>query len=154
MRKKLFLRIENLLWLVPAVAGYIFAIFLPEKYCDVLIFGSHFLISHFEATFYWIVILLFPYIMHYALRMRNKGNEVVAIVHIVLTLGIILAFPFVYSSAPLILDQWHHLTLPPPMYDKWQSISYAANIMWSVLVTVQLAFFIYGFIVLFSKEKE
>ena len=40
------------------------------------------------------------------------------------------------------------------MYDQWQSISYAANIMWSALITVQLAFFIYGFIVLFTKEKE
>jgi len=154
MRKKHFLRVENLLWLVPAVAGYLFAIFLPDKYCDVLIFGSHFLISHFEASFYWVVILLFPYIMHYALRKTNKGNPLVEIAHIALTLALVLGFPFLYNSAPLILDQWHHLTMPPPMYEKWESISYTADIMWSALITVQLAFFIYGFIVLFTKVEE
>ena len=120
---------------------------------NVILFDGQFLISHFEAAFYWIIILMFPYIMHYALRMRHKGNQVVEILHVILTLAIILAFPFLFNSTPLIMDQWHHLTLPPPMYDKWQSISYTANIMWVGLITVQLAFFIYGFMILFTKEE-
>ena len=154
MQANFFLRIENLLWLVPATAGYLFAIALPESYCSVMLFDNQFLISHLEATFSWIIILLFPYLMHYALRTQNKRNRTIEAIHIISTLAIVIGFPFLYNSAPLILDQWHHLTVPPPMYERWQNIGNIADIMWIIFVLIQVSFFTYGFFVLFKKDKN
>jgi hypothetical protein len=154
MKKDLILRVENLLLIVPAIAGYLFALSFPENYCNVLLFDSHFLISHIEATIAWMIVLMIPFIMHYVLRAYKKDNIIIASLHVALTLIIVLVFPFLYNSAPLILDQWHHLTLPPPMYDYWQKITRIADVLWIMLGTIQIAFFVYGFIVLFKKDNE
>ena len=153
MKKNLILRIENLLLIVPAIAGYFFAIFLPDNYCNVLLFDSNFLISHFEAAIAWTIVLSIPYLMHYALRVCKKMNPIIATIHITLTLFIVLAFPFLYNTAPLILNQWHHLTLPPPMYERWQEVSGIADILWIGMIIVQLGFFIYGFVMLNLRSK-
>lgn len=154
MFKYIFIRIENILLIIPAVAGYLFAMFFHDNYCNVLIFDSHFLISHLEATTFWIIILFIPYIMHYAIRKRKKGNLIIALLHIVPTLSIVIFFPFLYYKVPLILDQWHHLTMPPPLYEKWQTITFYANMMWITLILIQLLFFIYGFSILYKKEVK
>ncbi|OIR00668.1 hypothetical protein GALL_171930 [mine drainage metagenome] len=154
MLNKIFLRIENYLIIATALVGYSFAIFFPDNYCNVLLFGGHFLISHMEATISWTIVLFIPFIMHYALRKRKKGDSTILASHVIITLLIIFAFPFLFNTAPLILDEWHHLTVPPPMFDQWQDINYYATLMMIALILIQVLFFLYGFIALFTNDNK
>ncbi len=151
MLKKIFLRIENYLIIATVIIGYSFAIFFPDNYCNVLLFDNHFLISHLEATIWWAIVLFIPFIMHYALRKRKKGDATILAAHVIVTLLIIFTFPFLYNTAPLILDQWHHLTVPPPMFDRWENINYYATLLMLGFIIIQFAFFLYGFVALFEK---
>ena len=155
MLKELLYKIENYLWLVPAIAGYIFSILFNENYCNVILFGDNFLISHLEATLYWILILMIPYLMHYTLRGFHLGNPVFKAIHVVGTLVIIVAFPFLYYSSPMIIDQWHRVTVPPPMFDKWETISIYADSMWVIVILLQVFFMIYGItLVLWNRVRN
>lgn len=152
MLNKIFLRIENYLIIATALVGYSYAIFFPDNYCNVLLFNNHFLVSHMEATISWMIVLFIPFIMHYALRKKKRGDATILASHVILTLLIIFAFPFLFNTAPLILDEWHHLTVPPPMFDRWQDINYYATLMMIAFILIQFLFFIYGFVALFEKD--
>ncbi len=151
--EKLFLRIENQLFLGPAILAFIFIFFRDDNYCKVYLFDHYFIISHFDAGLFWCSCLSPIFLVHYTLRKTKQRNAVVAWVHILLTLAIVFAFPYVYYQTPFLVEDLRLEFSPTPLYEIWHSKINLANNLWKLLLSIQIVFMVYALFEL-SFERE
>jgi len=149
--EKLFLRIENFLFWGPFVLAFIFIFFKEDNYCKVYLFDQYFIVSHFDAGLFWCSCLSPFFLMHYTLRKTNQRNAVAAWVHIVFTLGIVFALPYVYYQTPFLVEDLRLEFSPTPLYELWHSKINLANNLWKILISIQTIFIVY---VLFELAFE
>ncbi len=153
--EKLFLRIENYLFLGPAILAAIFIFFTNDNYCKVYLFDHYFVVSHFDAGLFWCSCLSPMFLLHYTLRKKEKRNAVLAWIHILLTLGIVFAFPFLYYQIPFLVEDLRMEFSPTPLYEIWHQKVNFANNLWKLLITVQMIFIVYFFFELaFERVPE
>ena len=126
--EKLFLRIENYFFLGPAILAAIFIFFTNDNYCKVYLFDHYFVVSHFDAGLFWCSCLSPMFLLHYTLRKKEKRNAVLAWIHILLTLGIVFAFPFLYYQIPFLVEDLRMEFSPTQLYEIWhQKVNFANN---------------------------
>lgn len=147
------LRFENLLIFLPPAIAYLLCIFANSNYCDVILFGDRYVISHLQAGIFWLSILFIPFTFHYVLRKLHKDNLLVAFLHVCATLTIIFYFPIIYATLPPVKTEWRSLTLPPPSFEVWESIVAQANMLWKTFIIIQVAFIIYALNRIFSTKE-
>jgi len=143
--EKLFLRIENLLFLGPAVLACIFIFFREDNYCKVYLFDHYFIVSHFDAGLFWCSCLSPLFLLHYTLRKTKRRNAVIAWIHIIVTLGIVFTLPYVYYQTPFLVEDLRMEFSPTPLYEIWHQKINLANNLWKLLITVQAIFIVYAF---------
>ena len=146
---KRLLRIENLLWLVPVLLG-IYAFFRLVQTVEIGFFGLGF-VAGIAAMFAvnWVWILMPGYFLQYFLRVVNRRNKIICILHVVISLA--LSFPF-EGYATSIVPGWHTTILPPqwgsgmmmPFYSIWLKV-----LFW----IVQVAFIIYSLALIHRWRK-
>jgi len=150
--RKLFLRIENYLVLAPAFIALVMIIFAEDNYCKVILFDQYFTVSHFDAGLFWCTVLMLPLLLHYLLRKTNKRNKTVARLHVILTLFIVFALPYVYYHTPLLVEEKRFDFLPTPQYEYWQFSIHVAYTLWMILIALQLIFIIYSLFSITSSK--
>ncbi len=138
------LRFENLLIILPPFVAYLLGIFADKSYCNVVLFGDTFIITHYQAGIFWLSILFIPFTVHYVLRQQQKHSLIITFVHVSTSLWIIFSFPYIYNQLPSVKHEWKELTLPPPAFEKWEAIVSEANTLWLTFIAIQVAFLIYA----------
>jgi len=144
MLRKVFLRIENFLLIVPILVSYFFYVFFPDGVLNVVLFDEYITISVIEGSLFLILIFSIPFIFHHVLREKKLRDVAITRLHVVLSIIIIIAIALIYKRAPLVSPEWKNEILPPPIYDKWVYIVHIAYALWQLFIFIQVGFIVYA----------
>jgi cytochrome c oxidase subunit I len=151
--KKLFLRTENWLLIVPIIITIIEKLFFSLSTVDIHLHDTYFVIANFHIGILLFLSVCIPYLFHFLLRRKGAGSRGVLFSHVVATIILLLLF--------FVSFRLQHNDMPRRYYDfsSWKLYGPLYNLLFSWLafavlafVLVQLLFIVYGVIRLLAKK--
>jgi cytochrome c oxidase subunit 1 len=152
--KGFFSRIENWLLIVPLILLLAERSFFAGESVDLHFQDTYIVIPSFYIGIAIFLFCWLPYLCHFALRAKKKGDRKILMIHVITTV-LLLSALFVYN----LIDPGAG-NVPRGYYDysSWQSYRQFNDadiwfaIMFSVFVSIQILFMLYAVIRLLTKK--
>ena len=155
--KRFFLRIENWLLIAPFILLLIERSFFAGESVDFHFHDTYIIIPGFYIGIALFLFCWIPYLCHFSLRRRKKGDKRILAIHVITTV-LLLSALFAYN---LIDPGGKSSTMKPREYydySSWQSYRQFndADIWFAIMffgfVFIQILFMLYASIRLISKK--
>ncbi len=151
--KKLFLRTENWLLIVPVMITIIEGLFFSASAFDIHLHDTYFVIANFYIGILLFLSVCIPYLFHFLLRRKRVGSKSVLLSHVLVTIMLLLSF--------FVFFRLQHNDMPRRYYDfsSWESYGQQYDLLtrwlgFAVLafVIVQLLFVVYAALILLYRK--
>ncbi len=151
--KRIILRIENLLLIIPGVLALGEVILMRDSVFDLHLHDTYFVIAHFNIWIFFFVLNLVPFCCHLLLRMQYKANKGLPIIHVLITSILLVCF---------LIFSMNKIGEPRRYYDLsyWESPGQLVGpindliITFSIFIIIHLLFILYTIIKLLSIKAS
>ncbi len=156
--KKIFLRKENWLLIIPIVLIIIEKIFFVTSSLDIHLHDTYFVITNIYLGVISLVIACIPYFCHFLLRTKKTGNRKILLAHVLITVLLLLFFYFYI----FFINSSTNQIMPRRYYDfsDWESSKQLGGLNNYLLIAVfifivlQLLFIVYTIVLLLARKGK
>ncbi len=156
--KKILLRIENWLLIIPIIFIAIEKIFFGVSSFDVHLHDTYFVIANIYLGILIFILALIPFLCHFLLRTKKMGNRKILLGHVVITVLLILVFYFsiffINSSTNQIMPRRYYDFSSWESYGQFGGLSYYLSTAIFAFIVLQLLFIAYTVVMLIVKKNK
>lgn len=137
-------RAEHLLWIVPLFYGIVTNITAHVDGVFMYYNGIYFTFGFFLVTFFFLAILVIPFLLHLYLRKLGERQFILSWLHVAISIFMIMAVLFIFSINLPINPDWRYHIGELSQYSKWAYYNDMAIIITQVFIGIQLLFSVYS----------
>ncbi|TXT31627.1 MAG: hypothetical protein FD136_1462 [Chitinophagaceae bacterium] len=148
-------RAEHLLWIVPLLYGIVTNNSAHVDSVFMYYNGVYFTFGFLMVTFFFLVVLIIPFLLHLYLRKLGERQFILSWLHVAISLLLIMAVLFIFSVNLPINTGWRYHIGELTQFSKWEYYNNMAVIITQIFIAIQILFSVYsvGSIIQFHIAK-